>query len=106
MREALPRKGDDSPIRVPRDAARAPHAPARPPRFVDRSEELVGVRSLVATAEVRRRRTSAHELDVHVRVRGVDVAKQAAEAVSVVELRIGFELDPFSGRRESLELTA
>ena len=47
-REALPRTSGDSPVRVPRDPARAPHASARPPRFVDRVEQLVGVRSLVA----------------------------------------------------------
>ena len=56
--------------------------------------------------EVRRRRSPAHELDVHVRVRRMDVPKQAAVAVGVVELRIRFELDPLSGRCESLELTA
>jgi hypothetical protein len=67
-------------------------------------EQLVGVDALLAAAEVRRGRTPADELDRHVQLIPMDVPKKTAVAISVVEVRIGFEHDLRSRGRESLEL--
>jgi len=104
--DGLPRKGDDRSVGIPRDPARAPHATPLLPRFIDCVEQVVGVRPLVAAAEVRRRRPVADELDVQVRVRRVDVPERSAVPIGVVEPRVNFELDPTSAGHETLELAS
>jgi hypothetical protein len=60
--------------------------------------------ALVPAPEVRRGRTPPDELDVDVHAAGADVAEQPAEAVAVVEPRVGLELDAGLRSREPLEL--
>ena len=83
--------------------ASTPHAALLLPRLVDRRLEIVGVASPHAAPEVRSRRADLYELHVHVRVGGVDVSKQAAEAVDGVQARIGLELDPLAGREKPFQ---
>lgn len=97
---------DDGPVRLPLDPAPAPHAASLPPGFVDGVEQAVRVDTLVAAAEVRCRRATAHELDAYVQCVPVDVAEEPAVAIPVVETGIGFQSDPCAGRCESLELAA
>lgn len=84
--------------------AGTPQAVTLLPRRVDGRIEIVGVASPHAAPEVRSRRAAADELHVHVRVGGVDVSKQATEAVNGVQARIGLELDPLAGREKPFEL--
>jgi hypothetical protein len=54
--------------------------------------------------EVRRGRSAAHELDVHVPYPGEDVAEQPPVPVDVVEAAVRLELDPLAPANEPLEL--
>ncbi len=75
-RDALPRTSDDGSIGLPRDTAGGPHAAPLVAGDSDGIEEHVGVPTLVTAKEVRRRRASSDELDVHVEISRVDVPQQ------------------------------
>jgi hypothetical protein len=92
-------------VAFPRHATRSPHAATVGPSVVDRREQRAGVTALDSVEEVRRRRTAADKLDVHVQAADTDIPQQASVAVHVIESAVALELDPPTRRREVLELT-
>jgi len=80
-------------VRAPRDAACAPEPVTLRTRLLGRREQSLRVAAPLVSEEERRGGASPNELDVHVRVCGVDVTEQPTVAIHVVEPSIVLERD-------------
>lgn len=102
--EDLPRPSGDRGLGLPRDPARPPHSAPFAAGFVDGVEQLVGVETFVAAAEVGRGGATADELHVHVQLSCVDVAEETPVPVIRIEIGIGLDRDPLPRPGQSFEL--